>query len=74
MQDDAIFDHIRAASRPEGETRRLITYLLAACWPSGVDDTTDAVARGWLRMWGPVKLIAEVPTCSCEYGHCAICN
>jgi hypothetical protein len=74
MQDDAISDYIRAAARPDGETRRLITYILSSCWPGGMDDRSEPVARGWLRMWGPVKLIADVPTCGCEHGRCTICN
>ena len=74
MQDDAIHDHIRAATRPDGETRRLTTNILSACWPGGLDDTCEPVARGWLRMWGPIKLIVDVPTCGCEHGRCTICN
>jgi hypothetical protein len=74
MQDDAIFDHIRAANRPEGETRRLITDILSTCWPGGLDDTTEPIARGWLRMWGPIKQIVEIPTCTCHEGRCSVCN
>ena len=74
MQDDALFDHIRAATRPEGETRRLITHLLVRCWPGGLDDTTEPIARGWLRLWGPMTVVVDVPECTCDTGRCTICN
>jgi hypothetical protein len=72
--DDAIHDHIRAAGRPSGETGRLVGAIVGAAWPGGVVDRTDPVARGWLRMWGPIKLVVAVPECGCEYGRCTICN
>jgi hypothetical protein len=66
--------HIRAAARPLGETDRLAAAISDACWPGGVADRSEPVARGWLRMWGPARLVVDVPVCGCARGHCAICN
>jgi hypothetical protein len=78
QEDPEIHDdlavHIRAAARPDGETARLARALNRACWPSGAQDSTDPVARGWLRMWGPTKIVVDVPECGCAVGRCTICN
>lgn len=66
--------HIRAASRPSGESERLLRVLSTALWPNGSSDRTDPVARGWLRMWGPVQVIVDPPRCGCAEGCCPICN
>lgn len=69
-----IEEHIRAAARPTGETARLARDLTRVCWPTGTADRTDPVARGWLRMWGPIRVVVAVPPCECHTGRCAICN
>ena len=78
MDDDRLTHelalHIRAAARPEHESLLLADELLRHCWPGGQADRTEPVARGWLRMWGPVKVIASVPACTCAHGHCTVCN
>jgi hypothetical protein len=66
--------HIRAASRPGAESQRLLRVLTTALWPGGPADRTDRVARGWLRMWGPVPVEVDQPHCGCAHGLCAICN
>ena len=66
--------HIRAASRPSVESQRLLRVLDSALWPGGSADRTDRVARGWLRMWGPVQVAVDAPQCGCADGHCTICN
>lgn len=71
---ETLVRHIRAAARPGGESERWTERLLAAAWPGGTEDHTDAVARGWLRMWGPVRVVADVPDCGCARGRCLICN
>ncbi len=71
---DTLALHIRAAARPEHESTRLARTLLGACWPGGPHDRTDPVARGWLRMWGPVKVVVTPPRCGCEHGRCTVCN
>ncbi len=38
------------------------------------DDKTHPVAREWVRRWGPDRLGAEIPGCSCHAGRCALCN
>lgn len=70
----AIEVHVRAAGRPTPESAILADRLLQTCWPGGHADRSEPVARGWLRMWGPVKIIAAVPECGCAHGHCTICN
>jgi hypothetical protein len=71
---DTLASHIRAATRADGEKIRLTARLVAAAWPGGTEDRTDAVGRGWLRIWGPVRVVADVPPCGCAQGHCLICN
>jgi hypothetical protein len=66
--------HVRAAGGPEHEALLLADQLLRHCWPGGQADHTDSVARGWLRMWSPVKVVAVVPLCGCASGRCSICN
>lgn len=66
--------HVRAASRPDDETARLTSYLVEACWPGGLGDRSEPVARGWLRMWGPTRIVVDVPRCGCAQGRCTICN
>ena len=71
---DGVRTHIRAAGAPQVDRERLAAELLERCWPGGTADRSESVARGWLRMWGPVKVIASLPGCTCASGRCAICN
>jgi hypothetical protein len=71
---DSIELHVRAAGRPDYESILLADRLLQICWPGGVSDRSEPVARGWLRMWGPVKIIATPPACTCAQGRCPVCN
>ncbi len=71
---DTLAVHIRAAARPDGESARLTRAVLDGCWPGGSHDRTEPVARGWLRMWGPVKVVVSPPRCGCQSGRCTICN
>jgi len=71
---DDLTVHIRAAARSGPESGRLTTHIADACWPGGPADRTDPVARGWLRMWGPVRIVVAVPACGCARGRCVICN
>ena len=43
-------------------------------WPGGVADRSEPAALEWVRQWGPSRLTADMPDCSCTQGHCAICN
>ena len=52
----------------------LVARVTAACWTGGAGDRTDRAAREWLRQWRPEKLGAQIPTCGCAQGRCAICN
>ena len=71
---EEIEGHVRAAARPDRESLILADTLARFCWPGGPADRSEPVARGWLRMWGPVKVIAAVPACGCASGRCTICN
>jgi hypothetical protein len=71
---DTVEVHIRAAARSELESLMLADELLRHCWPGGQADRTEPIARGWLRMWGPVKVVTTVPACGCASGYCTICN
>lgn len=72
--DDALESHVRAAARPRGESDLLTAELMDLCWPGGHADRSEPVARGWLRMWGPVKIVVALPHCGCAHGRCTICN
>jgi hypothetical protein len=75
MPADPIHDHIEAAgSRPDGETRRLTSRIVARCWPGGAEDRVEPVALAWVRRWRPAKAAVAVPACSCTAGHCPVCN
>jgi len=70
-----IHDHIRAAaSRRHDETTRLVTHMLAHCWPGGAHDRTEPVAKSWLRRWRPASHAAPTPVCGCTTGRCTLCN
>jgi hypothetical protein len=71
---DAMEIHVRAAARPGHASPILVDQLLRHGWPGGHADRLEPVARGWLRMWGPVKVIATVPACGCATGRCTVCN
>jgi hypothetical protein len=38
------------------------------------DDHTQPAAREWVRRWGPARLGATLPGCSCAAGRCTVCN
>jgi hypothetical protein len=74
MHDDLIRWHIaRLAEGSETAARRL-TASAQDCWPGGLADRSEPVARGWLRLWRPARSAGMVPRCSCAAGHCAVCN
>lgn len=75
MPHDPIRRHIAAiGSRPESESRRMAEDAVRACWPTGVEDRTDRMARGWLRHWRPARATAPIRACTCAAGRCAVCN
>jgi hypothetical protein len=43
-------------------------------WPGGLMDRSEPAALEWVRRWGPSRITADMPDCSCTHGHCAICN
>jgi hypothetical protein len=75
MNRDELRHHIESAA-PLGRTdpRRLASLIVGACWPGGPDDRTERVALDWLRHWQPRRMPIELPACSCETGHCVLCN
>ncbi len=72
MHEDLIREHIGRLARHEN--RPLIADLLARCWPGGLADRSEPVALNWLRGWRPVPAMEPLPVCSCDAGHCAVCN
>jgi hypothetical protein len=75
MDRDELRHHIDLAS-PFGRTdvRRLTSLMIRACWPGGPEDRTERLALDALRRWHPVPAAPELPECSCETGHCVLCN
>jgi hypothetical protein len=76
MHDESdITAHIEAIStRPDGETRRLVSHMLGSCWPGGHSDRTEPGALEWVRRWGPARRRGAPLACSCARGRCAVCN
>ena len=67
--------HISATSRrTPADHDRLAGSLRGWCWPGGVADYTEPVARGWVRRWGPACLDTVAVECTCELGRCTVCN
>jgi hypothetical protein len=74
MSDDPR-DHIPAvAGRSASEARRLTVRLQGLCWPGGAADRLEPAAAAWVRRWGPSRIGATLPACSCRVGRCAACN
>jgi hypothetical protein len=75
MDHEQLLTHILAvADRPEDRMRGLTEWIVASCWPGGLDDHAEPAALGWLRRWRPEGSGTELPTCRCSTGHCTICN
>jgi hypothetical protein len=73
--DPGIAEHIEAvSSRAESDTDRLVSTMFRSCWPGGMGDRTEAVAREWVRRWGPRRAGLIPPACRCDVGHCGVCN
>lgn len=51
-----------------------MSLMIGACWPGGPADRTEPVALDWLRRWNPEQIKLELPACSCDNGHCVLCN
>ncbi len=62
------------SSRTDSDTDRLVSAMFGGCWPGGMGDRTEAVAREWVRRWGPRSAGMVPPTCRCAVGHCGVCN
>ena len=60
---------LASIATPE-ETSRLALQQ----WPGGLADRSEPAALEWVRRWGPSRLTADMPDCSCTHGRCAICN
>ena len=71
---NAMAIHVRAAARERSEGDLVTAQLFEICWPGGHQDRDKPSARGWLRLWGPGKVVLAVPVCRCDEGRCAICN
>jgi hypothetical protein len=73
--DPGIAAHIESvSSRAESDTDRLVSAMFRGCWPGGIGDRTEAVAREWVRRWGPRRAAPVPSACRCAVGHCGVCN
>ncbi|HWM12032.1 MAG TPA: hypothetical protein VNO82_21910 [Solirubrobacteraceae bacterium] len=50
-----------------------LAALVSRCWPRAAECSVPA-ARVWLASWGPSRMTASLPACSCPAGRCAACN
>jgi hypothetical protein len=75
MDRDELRFHVESAG-PLGQSGslRLASLIVGACWPGGPEDRTQPGALEWLRRWHPKRIEAEFPACSCDTGHCPLCN
>jgi len=48
--------------------------MLRHSWPGGSRDRSEPVALEWVRRWGPRRIGALLPACSCTAGRCRVCN
>jgi hypothetical protein len=75
MDRDELRFHIEsAATAGSGDLRRLASLIVGSCWPGGPEDRTERIALEWLRRWHPERTAADLPACSCDTGHCVLCN
>jgi hypothetical protein len=73
-RDPQIEAHIESIStRAALDTERLVSAMLGRCWPGGADRSVPA-ALEWVRLWGPRRMGPFTHACSCEVGHCQVCN
>jgi hypothetical protein len=73
MTQQQLEAHLEAAAHAT-RARLLRRRLARGCWPGGLEDRSDAAALAWIRHWRPQRSVAPVPECSCQAGHCAVCN
>ena len=79
MHDDQdtgepVAGHVNAAGCPRTERDAAARALIDACWRNDGADTSNPVAREWLRMSGPAPVVVALPHCGCAHGPCTICN
>jgi len=73
--DAEVLAHIESiCTRAEPDTDRLVSAMFRGCWPGGMGDRTESVAREWVRRWGPRRAGSIPPACSCVVGRCHVCN
>jgi hypothetical protein len=68
----AHIESISSRARPDAD--RLTAAICGDCWPGGIGDRTQTIAREWIRRWGPCSAGAVPPACRCAVGHCGVCN
>ena len=67
--------HVRDVhARTHAESDSLAGLLLRWAWPGGHEDRFDPIAVDWLRQWGPNGVVTSRDVCSCDAGHCGVCN
>jgi hypothetical protein len=75
MDRDELRFHIESAAPvSSGDLRGLASLIVGSCWPGGPADRTERIALEWLRRWHPERIAADLPACSCDTGHCVLCN
>jgi hypothetical protein len=61
---------VGAAATPSRAPRGPLAALVRARRP----DRLLPGATEWLRRWGPHRVTADAPDCTCAAGRCAWCN
>jgi hypothetical protein len=64
-------ERLRALIASRGDDL-VLAALVGGCWPRA--ERTVPAARVWLAAWGPARMTASPPACSCPTGRCAACN
>jgi hypothetical protein len=76
MQSDSdhlLVAHVVAAISDRTDAQgAALAVALAARWSP--PDRRDPLAVEWLRRWNPRPAHVPPPACTCDAGHCPICN
>jgi hypothetical protein len=62
------------STRPRAQGDQLAAALMYRSWPGGAEDRTEPYASEWLRRWRPGGVAPAPFACSCDEGHCHVCN
>lgn len=66
--------HQIESARNDRDRRAVAARVSRSCWPGGLADRSEPAALDWLRRWWPERIGVSIPPCTCQNGHCPVCN